>query len=65
MVKIHWVKTLVDKKKKEAFCGNLKWKSLSSSPDNVSCRSCVLKMIRTLGYPGNNASMTWNGPYNG
>ncbi len=58
-MKIHWLKTLVAKKRKETFCGNRNWKSLSSDSDNVSCKACVRTMIMTLGYAGNEASKTW------
>ena len=61
-MKIHWLKTLGAKKRKEAFCGNRNWKSLSSDSENVSCGSCVRKMILTLGYEGNEVSKTWKFP---
>ena len=59
MAKIHWLKTAEEKTKREAFCGKLSWKSLSSSPQNVTCRMCVLRMIRMLNNSGNDFSKTW------
>lgn len=55
-MKIHWPKTLAQKKKRESYCGNPSWKSLSSNAENVSCRMCVRRMIKDFGYSGNVAS---------
>ncbi|KKK54746.1 hypothetical protein LCGC14_3081620 [marine sediment metagenome] len=45
-----------------ALCGKSKWKSLSNTPDHVSCRDCVAKMIRHTGYSGNTVSGVWPAP---
>ena len=67
-MKIHWLKTLAAKKRRdgftdnEAYCGNLRWESLSSDAENVDCRMCVQRMIKVLDYRGNKTSGVWHGP---
>ncbi len=59
-MKIHWMATIA--KRKVPYCMNPKWKSLSSDPENVSCRVCVHKMIRMVGYTGNDAAGMYKFP---